>query len=190
MNTTSMDKMTDAIQRVVRKTPARPTSEPLTAEEVLAYSLDQVRKAASDEPDGAVRRLRALARTVEAAKQSFIDSASETVQLEIFDEDTTAAADESDREVSMGATTAAAAEAGAAYKLEDLHKVLARVATTVAALRGNAATSAAAGAVKKSAEPGWPLDLSSSEFRTSTRKAEAVPPWGYDPSLDERAKRE
>lgn len=95
-----------------------------------------------------------------------------------------------ERETSIGATDAARAAASAAYNPEDLNKALARVATKLAALRGNAnATGGAGGAVKKSADAGWPLDLSTSEFRTSTRKAEAAPTWGFDPALGETAKR-
>lgn len=172
-----LDKVTEAIDRVLKE--ARPVAkaERMTPDKLLSYAIAQIEKAAKEKPDKAERRLRALGRTVEAAKQAFVATESETIEVQVFEEETTAAADDSEKEISPVAAGAALGSSAFAQNAEDLHKALARVGKELEALRGDAAP--AKGEVKK-ADVVWPFDLNSPEFREGVRKAEHAPAWGYD----------
>jgi hypothetical protein len=185
-----LDKVTEAIERVLKE--ARPVAkaERMTPDKLLAFAIAQIEKAANEKPDKAERRLRALGRTVEAAKQAFVDTQSETVEVQVFEEETTAAADESEKEISPVAAGAALGSSAFAENAEDLHKAIARVGKELEALRGGKGAAPSAGdKVKKGGDVPWPFDLNSSEFREGVRKAEDAPAWGYDPDHGETAKR-
>ena len=184
-----LDRVTEAIERVLKD--ARPTAktERMTPDGLLAYAIAQIEKAAKEKPEQAERRLRALGRTVEAAKQAFVDTQSEAIEVEVFEEETTAAADESEKEIAPVAAGAALGSSAFAENAEDLHKALARVGKGLAALRGKDTAPKAGDKVARSAEVSWPFDLNSAEFREGVRKAEDAPAWGYDPEHGEAAKR-
>jgi hypothetical protein len=174
-----LDKVTDAIDRVLKKAAPVAKTERMTPEGLVAYAITQIEKAAKEPPDKAERRLRALGRTVQAAKQAFVDAASEAIKVEVFEEETTAAADETEKEISPVAAEAALGSSAFAENAEDLHKALARLASELEALRGGKPPAPVAG-VKKADDVAWPFDLNSREFRDGVRKAEDAPAWGYD----------
>lgn len=173
-----LDKVTEAIERVRRAAPVAKT-ERMTPDGVLAYAIAQIEKAAKEPPDKAERRLRALGRTVLAAKQAFVDAASEQLDVQVFEEETTAAADRSEKEISPVAAEPALGSSAFAENAEDLDKALARLAKDLDALRGGKPPAGDA-EVKKTGEVAWPFDLNSREFRDGVRKAEDAPAWGYD----------
>lgn len=173
-----LDKVTDAIERVLARAAPVAKTERMTPDRLLSYAIAQIEKAAKEPPDKAERRLRALGQTAQAAKQAFVDTASEGIEVQIYEEETTAAADESDRELSPVAAEAALGSSTFAGNPDDLHKVLARLGKEFEALRG--ARAPASGAVTKGEEVPWPFDLNSREFREGVRKAEDAPAWGYD----------
>lgn len=144
------------------------------------YALDQVQKAAKDAPERAVRRLRALGRAVETAKQSFVDTESEQIEVEVFEEETTAAADKSEKEISPVAAEPALGNSAFAENAEDLQKKLDRLGKELGELRGGGKP--AADKVAKADEAAWPSDMNTPEFREGVRKAETDPTWGRDPA--------
>ncbi len=94
---TVLDKVTEAIERVLKGATSAVNTERMTPDKLLSYALAQIEKAAKEAPAKAERRLRALGRTVDAAKQAFVDGESEGIEVEVFEEETTAAADEMHR---------------------------------------------------------------------------------------------
>jgi hypothetical protein len=182
MDTTKMlDGIASAIERVLKD--ARPAATKRMGPGAFAsYALDQVEKAANDPPEKAVRRLRELGGAVDAAKQAFVDQASETIEVQVFQEETTAAADESEKEISPVAAEPALGNSTFAENPEDLHKRLDRLRKDLDALRGGEARPA--DEVRKGAgDAVWPSDMNTQEFREGVRKAEGEPAWGPDPAV-------
>lgn len=175
-----LDKVTDAFERVL-KGAAPTTKKRMTPEGLVAYAVAQLEKAAKEKPERAMLRLRALGRTVEAAKQSFVDTASETIEVEVFEEETTSSADDSETEISPVAAGAALGSSAFAHNAEDLNKALAKVAKELDALRGGARTPAGT-KVQKVHGVDWPSDMNTREFREGVKKAEDKPAWGEDPA--------
>lgn len=175
-----LDRVTEAIERVLED--ARPTAktERMTPDGLLAYAIAQIEKAAKEKPERAMLRLRALGRTVTAAKQAFVDTESESIEVEVFEEETTVAADDSESEISPVAAGAALGSSAFAHNAEDLNKVLAKVEKELESLRG-ARTSAGA-KVQKGHTIDWPSDMNTREFREGVKKAEEKPSWGEDPA--------
>lgn len=181
-----LDKVTEAIERVLKGASPTATTKSMTPDALVAYAVTQIEKAAKEPPEKAARRLRALGQTVEAAKQAFVDTESESVQVTVFEEDTTASADESEKETSMLAAGQALGSSAFAQNAEDLHKTLARVAKELGALRDagderGGQSGATKTAVDKANEVGWPSDMNTPEFREGVTKAEDKPAWGADP---------
>jgi hypothetical protein len=178
-----LDKVTEAIERVLKgAAPAKTVA--MTPDALVAYAVAEVEKAAKEAPVRAERRLRALGRTVEAAKQAFVDSESETIEVQVFEEETTAAADESEKETSLVAAGSALGSSAFAENAEDLNKALARVAKELDSLRGErpAPKETAGGKVEKASDVAWPFDMNTPEFRDGVKKAEDKPTWGDDPA--------
>ena len=178
-----LDKVTEAIERVLKgAAPAKTVA--MTPDALVAYAVAEIEKAAKEAPARAERRLRALGRTVEAAKQVFVDSESEAIEVQVFEEETTAAADESEKETSLVAAGAAIGNSAFAENAEDLNKALARVAKELHALRGERPASkvTAGNKVDKADDTAWPLDMNTPEFRDGVKKAEGRPAWGDDPA--------
>lgn len=176
---TTLENVAAAIERVLKG--AAPTARKrMGADAFVAYALDQVEKAAKDAPEKAVRRLRALGRAAETAKQAFVDRESEEIEVEVFEEETTAAADESEKEISPVAAEPALGSSAFAENPEDLHKKLDKLRKELGALRGDKKPPAEK--VAKADEAVWPSDLNTAEFREGVRKAEDGPAWGADPA--------
>lgn len=178
-----LDKVTEAVEGVLKgAAPAKTVA--MTPDALVAYAVAEIEKAAKEAPARAERRLRALGRTVEAAKQVFVDSESEAIEVQVFEEETTAAADESEKETSLVAAGAAIGNSAFAENAEDLNKALARVAKELDALRGERPASkvTAGDKVDKADDTAWPLDMNTPEFRDGVKKAEWRPAWGDDPA--------
>lgn len=176
-----LDKVTEAIERVLKGARAAKT-ERMTPDALVAYAVAQIEKAAKEPADKAERRLRALGRTIETAKQSFVDTESESIEVEVFEEETTAAADESEKEVSPVAAEAALGSSAFAENAEGLNKALANVAKELDALRGERKEPKPTKKVEKATgDIAWPFDMNTPEFREDVTKAEAGPTWGDDP---------
>ncbi len=179
---TVLNKVTEAIERVLKGVTTLAKTERMTPEVLISYAVAQIEKAAKEPPDRAARRLRALGRTVEAAKQAFVDSESETIEVTVFEEETTAAADESEKETSLVAAGAALGNSAFAENAEDLNKTLAQVAKELDALRGEGRAERKDDAkVEKGTDVAWPFDMNTREFREGVKKAEDAPAWGDDP---------
>jgi hypothetical protein len=178
-----LDKMTEAIERVLKGAAPTTRKKRMTPEALLSYAVAQIEKAAKETPERAELRLRALGRTVEAAKQSFVDTESESIEVEVFEEETTAAAESSESETSPVAAGAALGSSAFAHNAEDLNKALAQVAKELESLRkGTDGARAPAGAkVQKGHAVDWPSDMNTREFREGVKKSEEKPAWGEDP---------
>lgn len=181
---TMLEKVSTAVERVLKD--ARPVAKTqrMGPDDLVGYAIAQLEKAAKEPPDKAVRRLRALGQTVEAAKQAFVDSESEAIEVQLFEEETTAAADETEKETSPVALEAALDNSAFAANPEDLHKALARLGKELEALRGPARTEDKGGDAKvaKGQDAPWPFDMNTPEFREGVRKADADAAWGHDPA--------
>lgn len=179
-----LEKVTEAIERVLKgAAPAKTVA--MTAEALVAYAVAEIEKAAKEPPARAARRLRALGQTVEAAKQSFVDSESETIEVQVFEEETTAAADESEKETAVVAAGAALGSSAFAENAEELNKTLARVAKEIGALRGERAVpkEPADAKVARADDVAWPFDMNTPEFREGVKKTEKNSTWGDDPAV-------
>lgn len=179
-----LDKVTTAIEGVLKGAASVTKTERMTSAELLAYAIAQIEKAAKEPPATAERRLRALGRTVHAAKQAFVDTESEAIEVEVFEEETTASADESERETSLVAADAALGNTAFAANAEDLSKALSRLGKELEALRsGDPKTSAAPSEapVEKREDVDWPFDMNTREFRDGLKKTVEPPAWGEDP---------
>jgi len=179
---TVLDKVTEAIERVLKSAAPTAKTKEMTREGVLSYAVEQIEKAAKESPTQAEQRLRALGRTVETAKQAFLDSESESIQVQVFEEETTAAADET--ETALTAAGAALGNSAFAENADDLNKALARTAEELKALRGERGgkkTTPADDKVEKAQDLAWPFDMNTAEFREGVKKAEDTPAWGEDP---------
>ncbi|MDR7420812.1 MAG: hypothetical protein QN178_18095 [Armatimonadota bacterium] len=180
---TTLENVAAAIERVLEGAPPA-VRKRMGADAFVAYALDQVGKAARDAPEKAVQRLRALGRAVETAKQAFVDRESEEIEVEVFEEETTAAAEESEKEISPVAAEPALGSSSFTENPQDLHKKLDRLRKELAALRGERKQPAEK--LAKADEALWPADLNTPEFREGVRKAEAGPVWGEDPAVVRR----
>lgn len=177
-----LDKVTEAIERVLKgAAPAK--TVPMTPDALVAYAVAEIEKAAKEAPARAEGRLRALGRTVEAAKQAFVDSESETIEVQVFEEETTAAADDSEKETSLVAAGAALGSSAFAENAEDLNKALARAAKELDVLRGGRPARETAGGKVEKTDVAWPFDMNTPEFRDGVKKAEDKPAWGDDPAV-------
>ena len=94
---TMLDKLAEGIERVLKSHggTGAPRTRKMTPDALMTHAVAELQKAAAEPPERAKRRLAALSRAVDTAKQAYVDTASEDVEVEIFEEDTTAAADES-----------------------------------------------------------------------------------------------
>lgn len=180
---TVLDKVTEALERVLKGSTPPTTHERMTAEGLVAYAVTQIEKAANEPPEKAARRLRALGQTVEAAKQAFAGEGSDAVEVAIFEDDTTAAADKSEKETSLVAGGQALGSSAFAQNAEDLHKALARIAKELVTLQDDRSQDPtdANTKVEKSDEVAWPSDMNTPAFREGVEKAEKKPAWGDDP---------
>jgi hypothetical protein len=178
-----LDKVTEAIERVLKGAAPRARTERMTPDALVGYAVSEIEKAAKEPPEKAARRLRALGRTVETAKQAFVDSESESIEVPVFEEETTASADESEKEIAPVAAEAALGSSAFAQNAEDLSKALSRVAKEFEGFRSGAHAKADVGTkVEKSAEVEWPFDMNTPEFRDGVRKSAGEPTWGDDPT--------
>ena len=187
---TMLEQLAEGIGRVLKAQPTvgRRRTRKMRPEALVAHALGEIQKAATEAPEQATQRLAALGRAVETAKQSFVDTASEEVEVEVFEEETTAAADESEKETSPVALEAALGNSAFAANPEDLQKALARLAKEISGLRGGSATEepkADTEKVSKAQEAEWPFDMNTKSFREGVEKAEVGPTWGYDPGRAE-----
>lgn len=185
MNTSDMlDEITNAVERLLKastRASPRPTRR-MTRAEFVTHALSELQKAATEPRGRALERLSALGRTVEVAKQAFADHESESVQVPIFVEDTTALSELSETEVSPLAVSGPGANATFASNPDDLHKVLDGLKKRFEELRRDTRAAAA------SAPPSngrWPLDMNTDAFRSDVRKTNDGPTWGYDPGFPE-----
>jgi len=179
---TVLDKVTEAIGRVLKGAARVTKREQMTRESLLSYAIAQIEKAAKEPPEKAERRLRALGRTVEAAKQAFVDTESETIEVEVFEEETTAAADETEKEISPVAAEPALGSSAFAENAEDLNKALTRLGKELETLlSGTPAPAPADKQVQKADDVPWPFDMNTPEFRDGVKKAADAPEWGDDP---------
>ena len=177
-----LNKVTEAIERVLKGATTLAKTERMTPEVLISYAVAQIEKAATEPPARAEVRLRALGRTVEAAKQAFVDSESETIEVTVFEEETTAAADKSEKETSLVAAGAALGNSAFAENAEDLNKTLSQVAKELDALRGGDRAEPKDDAkLEKGTGVAWPFDMNTREFREGVKKAEDAPSWGDDP---------
>lgn len=183
---TMLDQLAEGIERVLKSQgKARaPTTRKMTPDGLLAHALAEIQKAVGEPADRAQRRLAALGRAVDTAKQAYVDTASDDVEVEVFEEDTTAREDQSEKETSPAALEAALGNAAFASNPEDLNKALARLTKDLAALRSDSPTDkpkAEGEKVAKGNDAEWPFDMNTKAFREGVRKAEDGPAWGYDP---------
>ena len=177
---TMLDRVAAAVERVLKGAPPV-AKKRMGPDAFAAYALAEVEKAAKEEPDKAVRRLRALGRAAETAKQAFVDEESETIEVEVFEEETTAASDETEKEISPVAAEAALGSSAFAENAEDLGKRLDRLRKEIEALRGDARP--AVKTAKGAGDAVWPADLNTPEFRRGVQKADdSAPAWGHDPA--------
>lgn len=185
---TMLEQLAEGIERVIKSHGSNGATKTrkMTPDGLMAHALSEIQKAAGESPEHAKRRLAALSRAVDTAKQAFVDTASEDVEVEIFEEETTARSDDSEKETSPVALEAALGNSAFASNTEDLHKALGRLAKDIAGLRGGAPASSPKSdekseedKVKKDAAE-WPFDMNTKAFRDGVQKAEDGPAWGYD----------
>lgn len=182
---TMLDQLAEGIERVLKSQGATgaPKTRKMTPDALMAHAVAEIQKAAGEPPERAKRRLAALSRAVDTAKQAYVDTASEDIEVEVFEEDTTARADDSEKETSPVALEAALSNAAFASNPEDLHKALGRLAKDLAGLRGaeKPKPQAEGDKVAKEHHAEWPFDMNTKTFREGVHKAEDGPAWGYDP---------
>jgi hypothetical protein len=183
---TMLDQLAEGIERVLKSQGATgaPKTRKMTPDALMAHAVAEIQKAAGEPAERAKRRLAALSRAVDTAKQAYVDTASEDIEVVLFEEDTTARADESEKETSPVALEAALGNAAFASNPEDLHKALGRLAKDLAGLRGEAPADkpkAEGEKVAKEHHAEWPFDMNTKAFREGVQKAEDGPAWGYDP---------
>jgi len=182
--TTMLEKVATAVERVLKDARSVETMRRMGPDDLVGYAIAQIDKAAREAPEKAARRLRALGETVDAAKQAFVDSESETIEVELFEEETTAAGEKTEKETSPVALEAALGNSAFASNPEDLHKALARLGKELEALRSptQKEDKSVDAKVAKGEDAPWPFDMNTPEFREDVRKAEDGPAWGPDPA--------
>lgn len=182
---TMLDQLAEGIERVLKSQGATgaPKTRKMTPDALMAHAVAEIQNAAEEPPERAKRRLAALSRAVDTAKQAYVDTASEDIEVEVFEEDTTASADDSEKETSPVALEEALGNAAFASNPEDLHKALGRLAKDLAGLRGTAPAEkpkTESQRVAKEHDAEWPFDMNTKTFREGVHKAEDAPAWGYD----------
>jgi hypothetical protein len=180
---TMLDRLSTGIERVLKahQPNATPRTRKMAPDALMEHALAEIRKAAGEPVDRAQHRLSALSRAVQAAKQAFTDGSSDELEVEVFEEETTAAADESEKESSPVALEAALGSSAFAANAEDLKKSLGRLAQEISSLRTGTKKSEDAG--EKTAQPAvaeWPFDMNTKAFREGLHKADENPMWGFD----------
>jgi hypothetical protein len=196
---TMLDNISTAIERVVKDLQggAAPARKRMRLGEFVDFTMEQLQKAADDEPEAAARRLGTLKRTVDevltqVAKLNPEDTDSETVEVEVLTawapskaegdkpmEDVTTASDQSATETSPLAIKPALGNTSFATNLGDVAKALEKMKEELEAKPGKKEKGPCA--AKKADAQGWPLDLNSEGFRKGVQKADTAPTWGYDP---------
>jgi len=181
---TILEKLSTTIERVLKDARPLVKTQRMGPDDIVAHAISQIEKAAKETPEKAVRRLRALGQTVEAAKQAFVDTESEGIAVQVFEEETTATADETEKETSPVALEAALGSSAFASNPEDLNKALARLGKELQALRGPTQKEDKDDDAKvaKGEDAPWPFDMNTPEFRDGVRKAAAEGAWGHDPA--------
>lgn len=181
---TMLEKLSTTIEQVLKDARSVVKTQQMGPDDIVAYAISQIEKAAKEPPEKAARRLRALGQTVDAAKQAFVDTESEGIEVQVFEEETTAAADETEKETSPVALEAALGSSAFASNPEDLNKALARLGKELQALRGPTQKEDKGGDAKvaKGQDAPWPFDMNTPEFREGVRKADADAAWGHDPA--------
>lgn len=189
---TMLDQLAAAIERVLKSNgEPKPTVRKMSADGLVVHAVAEIQKAAEEPSARAARRLAALRRAVDTAKQAFVDTESEEIEVEIFEEDTTARTDDSEKETSPVALEAALGNSTFAANPEDLHKALGRLAKEISALRGGTSAEGTKGGKvetekgAKPAEVAWPFDMNTPAFRENVHKAEEGPAWGFDPGRED-----
>ena len=143
MNTTTLDHLSTAIERVVKNLRAAPTAKKrMPLADFVNHALAQLGKAAQDEPDVAQRRLAALKRSVDdvitkVGKMIAEDTDSESIQVEVETAfaptkadgdrpmaDLTTAGDQSSSDVSLTGIAAATGDTAFAENLKAVAKTL------------------------------------------------------------------
>jgi hypothetical protein len=185
------DEVAAAIERVLKAaqgTGAKGTKR-MTRSELVAHALSELTKAAAEPRARALHRLAVLGKAVEVAKQSFVDTESETIQVPIFEEETTASADETESEMSPVALEAGLSNAAFASNPEDLHKALGDLRKQLERLRASTSKGDRSTPAKGTTptDGRWPLDMNTKDFREDVRKGEGGPTWGYDPGFESEA---
>lgn len=180
---TMLDKLSAGIERVLKthRTGAASQVRKMAPDALMAHALAEIRKASGESVECAQQRLSALSRAVQAAKQAYTDGASDEVEIEVFEEETTAAADESEKETSPVALEAALGSSAFAANAEDLKKSLGRLAEEISSLRTG--TRKAEDPGEKTAKPAaaeWPFDMNTKAFRQGVQKGDEGPMWGFD----------
>lgn len=182
---TMLEKLARAIEQALKGhgTGGRAATRKLTADGLVEHALAEIRKAAQEPVEVAKRRLAALGRAVDTAKQAFVDHASEEIEVEVFQEETTAREDDSEEETSPVALEAALGNSGFAANPEDLTKALATLQKELEVLKAAKEPKPAATGdkLRKNDEAPWPFDMNTREFREGMKKAADAPEWGEDP---------
>ncbi len=187
---TMLEQLAGAIEQTLKGTGSEKKPAPtrkMTPEGLVGHALAEIQKATKEEPERAKRRLAALARAVDTAKQAFVDTRSETIEVEVFQEETTAQADKSEKETSPVALEAALGNSAFAANAEDLNKALAKLQKELEGLRASGNAQHGDDKVQKGDETSWPFDMNSRAFREGVKKGEDAPAWGYDPGREEQA---
>ena len=192
---TMLDNISTAIERVVKALQAEPRTKRMALDAFVGYALSELKKAATDEPKVAERRLSALKRSVDGALAALAklnpeDVDSTKVEVEVLTawapstaegdeaEDLTTADEQSSTETSPVAIEPALGNTAFAQNLDEVAKVLRRMRDEI---DGKKPGDKERGEAKKSAGDAWPLDLNNTDFRKGVQKAEAAPEWGFDP---------
>jgi len=112
---------------------------------------------------------------------SFEDTASESLAVPVFQEETTANQEEVVLEVSPTAISQAQSSAAFAANPDELTKAMQELQTLLGTLEGGQAPPDASAPITKT-EALWPEDLNTKQFRSTAQKADG-PAWGFDPGF-------
>lgn len=174
------DEMTAAILKAAQHMVPTKTKR-MTREGLMAHALAELQKAAREPTANAMRRMAALKQSVEVAKLSFEDTESESVQVPIFVEATTAFAELTETEIPLDSSDADTSSAAFAENPEDLTKALADLQRQLDDL--GVVTAPVVASASKNTEAQWPLDMNTRDARGNVRKRDGVT-WGADPDFE------
>jgi hypothetical protein len=186
---TMSEKLAVGIERLLKAQKAETPllTRRMAPDALMAHALAELQKAASEPVERAKLRLSALGRAIQTAKQAYVDTASEEISVEVFEEETTAASDDSEKETSPVALEAALGNSAFAENPEDLQKALGRLAKEISSLRGAVKTKKSKEDTENAGEKDakadttvWPFDMNTRAFREGVQKNEEGPAWGYD----------